>query len=360
MWRALKREVNPRSLITILGELGIIGWNLHNAGNDAVYTLQAMLGIACKHLVDRKIERKEKDKLKKDRISEYVTYQLLFLQFPSSILHVPSLDTILTYQTNRAVKEAVELAYEREEGWSSDGSDGGDRITPEKAEAQKAADAAKKAASKRPKIIDPNELWRDGTKPATATASISWAGTTQGVNQAQQVSQAGWGTPPATPIKNDISIVASTPASEPTLISAEEFGYDSSYKSPIPKYNISVKPDINLGPEIKATQDQTTSQARTSSDWGAEWSTRDTMASIPVSTDQPSTSTSAPFNTDITNLEKQMQTVTLAELQQQGKIPMDLSANAFLQRQEQDKLDAVGSDENPWGANRKSGRRVKW
>lgn len=72
MWRALKREVNPRSLSAILAEIGIAAWNLHNAGNDAVYTLQAMLGIACKHLVERKIERKEKDKLKKDRISEYV------------------------------------------------------------------------------------------------------------------------------------------------------------------------------------------------------------------------------------------------------------------------------------------------
>ncbi|KAA8568687.1 hypothetical protein EYC84_007688 [Monilinia fructicola] len=72
MWRALKREVNSRSLTTILAEIGITGWNLHNGGNDAVYTLQAMLGIACKHLVDRKQAQDEKDILKKIRISEAV------------------------------------------------------------------------------------------------------------------------------------------------------------------------------------------------------------------------------------------------------------------------------------------------
>lgn len=86
MWRALKREVNSRSLTTILAEIGITGWNLHNGGNDAVYTLQAMLGIACKHLVDRKQAQDEKDILKKIRISEYVFYPLIPYHPQSSTL----------------------------------------------------------------------------------------------------------------------------------------------------------------------------------------------------------------------------------------------------------------------------------
>ncbi|PVH86847.1 hypothetical protein DL98DRAFT_567142 [Cadophora sp. DSE1049] len=96
MWRYLKRETNPRNLGSILADLGIIGWNLHNAGNDAVYTLQAMIGIAITHIEENQKKRDVKDLEKKIRISE-------------------------------SVKEAVEIAVEREEGWSSGGenSDGG-------------------------------------------------------------------------------------------------------------------------------------------------------------------------------------------------------------------------------------------
>ncbi|KAI9717749.1 MAG: hypothetical protein M1812_004478 [Candelaria pacifica] len=50
LFRALKRDQNPRALGTILYELGLIGWNLHNAGNDAAYTLQAMIAIAFRSL----------------------------------------------------------------------------------------------------------------------------------------------------------------------------------------------------------------------------------------------------------------------------------------------------------------------
>ena len=48
MWKYVKRETNPAKLAVVLQELGLIGWNLHNAGNDAVYTLQAMIGLAIK------------------------------------------------------------------------------------------------------------------------------------------------------------------------------------------------------------------------------------------------------------------------------------------------------------------------
>ena len=70
MWRYLKRETNPRNLGSILADLGIIGWNLHNAGNDAVYPLQAMIGIAIKHIEEKQKKRDVKDLEKKIRISE--------------------------------------------------------------------------------------------------------------------------------------------------------------------------------------------------------------------------------------------------------------------------------------------------
>lgn len=70
MWRCLQREANPRNLGSILAELGITGWNLHNAGNDAAYTLQAMLAIAIKHIDEKQKARDINDLEKKTRISE--------------------------------------------------------------------------------------------------------------------------------------------------------------------------------------------------------------------------------------------------------------------------------------------------
>lgn len=61
MWKYHKRETNPRNLGSVLAELGLETWFLHNAGNDAVYTLQAMVGIAIKHLNDHKKEKQMKD-----------------------------------------------------------------------------------------------------------------------------------------------------------------------------------------------------------------------------------------------------------------------------------------------------------
>ncbi|KAI4204145.1 MAG: hypothetical protein LQ350_001336 [Teloschistes chrysophthalmus] len=45
LYRAWKHEQNPSNLGAILLALELIGWNLHNAGNDAAYTLQALIGI---------------------------------------------------------------------------------------------------------------------------------------------------------------------------------------------------------------------------------------------------------------------------------------------------------------------------
>jgi hypothetical protein len=64
MYRAFKREQHPRNLGSVLANLDISGWYLHNAGNDAVYTLQAMIGIAIRALLDqpdKESRRKESD-----------------------------------------------------------------------------------------------------------------------------------------------------------------------------------------------------------------------------------------------------------------------------------------------------------
>lgn len=56
VWRDLD---NGRSLKTLLNDLGIASRYLHNAGNDAVYTLRAMIGVAIEDL--RKRAAQEKD-----------------------------------------------------------------------------------------------------------------------------------------------------------------------------------------------------------------------------------------------------------------------------------------------------------
>lgn len=69
MWRYLTRDTNPRALGHILAELGIIAWNLHNAGNDAAYTLQAMIGIGIKAIVDKQKGREVLEAAKDKRVS---------------------------------------------------------------------------------------------------------------------------------------------------------------------------------------------------------------------------------------------------------------------------------------------------
>lgn len=46
MHQAWCSSTNGRGLVTVLNDLNIPNKNLHNAGNDAHYTLCAMLGIA--------------------------------------------------------------------------------------------------------------------------------------------------------------------------------------------------------------------------------------------------------------------------------------------------------------------------
>ena len=85
MWQYVTRDLSPRRLVAILAELKLVGWYPHNAGNDAVYTLHAMLGTAIKHLRDRsnRGEWKKDIQARSDRrITEYL--YLSFLTPPSS------------------------------------------------------------------------------------------------------------------------------------------------------------------------------------------------------------------------------------------------------------------------------------
>jgi hypothetical protein len=65
MYRAFRRESQPRNLGSILADLDIAGWDLHNGGNDAVYTLQAMVGIALR----AKLEKQDKESREREKMT---------------------------------------------------------------------------------------------------------------------------------------------------------------------------------------------------------------------------------------------------------------------------------------------------
>ncbi|KAL5326879.1 hypothetical protein ACEPPN_004568 [Leptodophora sp. 'Broadleaf-Isolate-01'] len=167
MWRYLKREANPRNLGSILADLGIIGWNLHNAGNDAVYTLQAMIGIAIKHIEEKQKKREIKDLEKKIRISE-------------------------------SVKEAVEIAVEREEGWSSGGenSDGGAPVpivqqpSPQIKKAMKSQTWQRNNAPVASSSRESHGPWK---KETSSQSNAGWGAS----NSQWGSSNTGWGGPPS-------------------------------------------------------------------------------------------------------------------------------------------------------------------
>ncbi|KAF2731413.1 hypothetical protein EJ04DRAFT_579126 [Polyplosphaeria fusca] len=67
LYRVWRREQNPTSLGKILYDFDVVAWHLHNAGNDAVYTVQAMLAVCVREAAIRgtaelKIVREEQRK----------------------------------------------------------------------------------------------------------------------------------------------------------------------------------------------------------------------------------------------------------------------------------------------------------
>ncbi|KAL9075358.1 MAG: hypothetical protein Q9161_001735 [Pseudevernia consocians] len=63
LFRAMKHGQNPSSLGSVLLDLGLIGWNLHNAGNDAGYTVEALIGICFKALTYEHPENPDPERL---------------------------------------------------------------------------------------------------------------------------------------------------------------------------------------------------------------------------------------------------------------------------------------------------------
>ncbi|KAJ3958301.1 hypothetical protein N0V92_005134 [Colletotrichum tropicale] len=60
MHQAWREETQGRSLVFVLQDLDIPSKNLHNAGNDAAYTLRAMLGLAVRAKIDEQAAAEKK------------------------------------------------------------------------------------------------------------------------------------------------------------------------------------------------------------------------------------------------------------------------------------------------------------
>lgn len=72
MYRVWHRDQQPTKLGNILSDFDIMGWKLHNAGNDAVYTLQAMLGICVREATTRGALNSE-EMLETNKVAEIST-----------------------------------------------------------------------------------------------------------------------------------------------------------------------------------------------------------------------------------------------------------------------------------------------
>lgn len=99
MFQSLTRSPQLSKLSNVLQSVGLSGYNFHNAGNDAAYTMQAMIGIAIKSAA----EKEDRKAAKRDDLLK---------------------------RLHHAMNNAVEVAKEGQEGWSSDDSDGGEAPPP--------------------------------------------------------------------------------------------------------------------------------------------------------------------------------------------------------------------------------------
>ncbi|KAK7547106.1 hypothetical protein IWX47DRAFT_270184 [Phyllosticta citricarpa] len=89
-----KRDTQGTSLARILCDCDIIGWRLHNGGNDAVYTMQALLAICVQEAAFRGTKElaEERKRTQERRLSE-------------------------------ALADTIARVNDEAEGWSSDGED---------------------------------------------------------------------------------------------------------------------------------------------------------------------------------------------------------------------------------------------
>ena len=99
LWRVYRREAQPTSLGSMLYHLDMVGWNLHNAGNDAAYTLKVFLGLCI-----REASQRGKNELQQERQ-----------------------DHLFEILTER-VRETIQNCHVEQQGWDGDvdNDDGGE------------------------------------------------------------------------------------------------------------------------------------------------------------------------------------------------------------------------------------------
>lgn len=95
MYQAYTRDTSPRSLSNIMNDFDFIAWHPHNAGNDAVFTMWAMLATCVQDAAERGTE--ESKKKHEERVKN---------------------------KLDSAIETAKERAQEDAEGWEL-GEDGG-------------------------------------------------------------------------------------------------------------------------------------------------------------------------------------------------------------------------------------------
>lgn len=195
-----------------------------------------------------------------------------------------------------------------------------------------------KVAAQRKKITDVNQLWRNGSQPAT-TAVSTWTSSSQEPIEAPQ----GWEVPSETLAKTKKANPDSASAPEPTLIPAEQFGYSSEYKSPA-SLMVNSSGTINSNnPSGSAVaspakpQDQGPSTPHAVYGSNPEWATWSTCAvpksmdafcAIVAPTSRVSTPATPSTGTSTTGLEQALQHTTLLDRQDQRASPRPKAQDA--------------------------------
>ncbi|OKL60357.1 hypothetical protein UA08_04098 [Talaromyces atroroseus] len=99
MFQVLKRDINTRSLETVLNGVDIIGWNLHNAGNDARFTLEAMVRI----IINARLAL---DNIPQDLAGDYADWATRPIRADINGEFVTSYETAWKSEVERRVAEA--------------------------------------------------------------------------------------------------------------------------------------------------------------------------------------------------------------------------------------------------------------
>jgi hypothetical protein len=74
MYQAYTRDTSPRGLGGVMNDFDITAWHLHNAGNDAVYTIYAMLATCVQDAAERGTEasKKKHDERAKNKLESAI------------------------------------------------------------------------------------------------------------------------------------------------------------------------------------------------------------------------------------------------------------------------------------------------